>query len=113
MSKFSDYTYYHGEKDCPFTDVGKSFWWELERYAFENNDEKTKGQLAMTMVFYLKEKLWEGDGQPDTSLKEFLQRAETLYNKGLWYRSYITTKPITLNDVIAASNSLIISSSST
>lgn len=106
MNRYTNYKYYKGEKEPPFAgkDFGKSFWWKLESYAFKANDDKEKGMLSMTMVNYLKELMWEGDGQHDTTKEEMLRRADELYNQGLWSRSYISIKKYTLRQVIEDGN---------
>lgn len=97
MDKYTNYKYYRGEKEDPYksTDFGKSFWWTMELYAFEANDEKEKDMLSMTMIHYLQEHMWEGDGLPDTTKEEMLKRADELYNQGFWSRNYICSKRYT------------------
>lgn len=98
--KYRNYLYYKGETECPFDDFGGTFWWELEKEAVARNDKKQSGQLSITMIHYLKEKMWQGDAMSDTTEKEFLERAEELYIGGLWSRSYLTTQSYTLGQVI-------------
>lgn len=102
---FENYKYYKGEKVNPFEgkDFGRSFWWKVEYYAASNHDDKEKGQLSQTMFYYLKEHHWQGDSHPNTTLQEFQQRARELYMRGIWSRSYITTKSHTIEQAIAES----------
>lgn len=93
-----NYRYYHGEDECPFSNRGKSFWWTIERYAHERNDNKEKDELSQSMVYYLKEKMWDGDGQHDTTLEEMLKRAGQMYLKGVWSRSYLNSKSYTFQE---------------
>lgn len=88
--KFKNYSYYKGEDKCPFDDTGRCFWWRLESEAVSNSDKKNPGELSSTMWSYLRNKMWQGDGQWNTSEKEFMERAKRLYNSGLWSRSFIT-----------------------
>lgn len=102
MEDFKNYQYYKGEKENPFEgkDFGKAFWWTVEMYAVEAKDEKEPNVLSLTMVAYLKEHHWEGDGQHDTSKEEMLRRADELYNHGLWCRDYIGLKRCTFQQAI-------------
>lgn len=102
MDKYNNYKYYKGEKENPFQgkDFGRAFWWQLELYAFEANDDKEKDMLSMAMVNYLKEHMWEGDGQHDTTKEEMLKRADELYNQGFWSRDYIGLKRYTFQQVV-------------
>lgn len=88
---YKNYSFYKGETACPFNDAGRSFWWRLESEAAANADKKNPGELSSTMWDYLREKMWQGDAEPDTSEAEFQKRAERLYSLGLWSRSFITT----------------------
>ena len=102
---YENYSYFKGEKQNPHEyngDVGKYFWWTLESYAAERGDRKKKKELSKTMVEYIREKLWGGDGQPDVSLEVALIRATEMYKIGVWYRSYVTCSWITLDDAIKA-----------
>lgn len=100
-SYLQNFTYYKGERRCPYIkDKGKAFWWKVEKYAFEGDDEKENKQLSMTMVGYLKEHHWQGDALSNTTLEDFLHRAEELYIKGIWSRSYICLKSFSLKDAI-------------
>lgn len=38
--KFDNYSFYKGEKECPFVDINHCFWWNLEYEAVVNNDKK-------------------------------------------------------------------------
>ena len=102
--KYENYSYYKGEKENPFTgkNSGKAFWWELEREAFERGDRKKKKELSKAMVDYIREKMWDGDGQHDISLEVALIRATEMYKIGVWFRSYITCSRVTLDDAIKA-----------
>ena len=88
---YKNYSFYKGETSCPFNDEGRSFWWRLESEAASKSDKKNPGELSTTMWDYLREKMWQGDAEPDTSEAEFKERAERLYSLGLWSRSFITT----------------------
>lgn len=81
------------------------FWWKLELYAIEADDEKECDMLSMTMVNYLKEHLWEEDGQYDTTKEEMLKRADELYNHGIWSRDYIGLKRYTFQQAVQYSKS--------
>ena len=85
MDKYKNYKYYKGEKEYPFRDFGKAFWWIVELYAIEKKDEKEREVLSKTMIDYIKEHHWEGEGH-DTSKEEMLKRANLLYKKGFWSR---------------------------
>lgn len=61
--------------------------------------------LSMTMVNYLKEHLWEGDGQHNTTKEEMLKRADELYNHGIWSRNYIGLKQYTFQQAVQESKS--------
>ena len=98
------YSYYKGEADCPYKDSGRRFWWKLESYAFNAKDHKEKNALSKTMIFYLQEHMWEGDGQHDTTKKEMLKRANELYNKGFWSCNYISFKRHTFQQVVESEN---------
>lgn len=87
---YKNYSYFKGETVCPFKDEGRCFWWRLESEAAANSDKKNPGELSSTMWNYLREKMWQGDGQWDTSEKEFKERAKRLYALGLWSRSFIS-----------------------
>lgn len=103
--KYENYSYYKGESKNPFEgkDFGKAFWWELERDAFERGDKKQKRQLSESMVEYIREKMWDGDGQHDISLEVALIRAAELYRLGVWARSYITVGRFSLDMAIKES----------
>ena len=75
MADLKNYKYYKGEAENPYQnkDFGKAFWWKVEMYAAQQNDDKEQDMLSMTMVNYLKEHHWEGDGQHDTSKEEMLK----------------------------------------
>lgn len=88
---YKNYSFYKGEDVCPFDDVGRSFWWRIEKEAALKNDKKSPGELSSTMWNYLREKMWQGDAQSDTSESVFCERAKRLYSLGLWSRSFITT----------------------
>ncbi len=105
MANFNNYKYYKGEQNDPYEgkDFGKSFWWTLESYAAKADDEKERDMLSMTMVQYLKEIMWEGDGQPDTTKEEMLKRADELYNHGFWSRNYIGHKSYTFQQAVQES----------
>ncbi|HBC20903.1 MAG TPA: hypothetical protein DC009_02155 [Porphyromonadaceae bacterium] len=92
--------YYKGEKNCPFSDSGRSFWWHLESESVAHGDKKKTGELSPTMWNYLREKMWQGDAQPNTSESEFHERAERLYSLGLWSRSFITTLDYPMSRVV-------------
>lgn len=102
---YENYSYYKGEKQNPFEgkDFGKAFWWNLESHASERGDKKQKRQLSESMVEYIREKMWDGDGQHDISLEVALIRATEAYKLGIWARSYITCSDYTLDQAIAAS----------
>ncbi len=91
------YKYYNGEKENPFEgkDFGKAFWWKVELYAIEANDKKEDDKLSRTMMDYVHDLCWEGDGQSDTTWDDALKRATKMYVKGIWARSHITTKSFT------------------
>ena len=93
-----NYKYFNGEKENPFKgkDFGKAFWWKVERYGFEAGDKKEDGKLSRTMMDYIKEHHWEGDGQSNTDMLTALKRATTMYQKGIWSRSFVTVKSFTL-----------------
>lgn len=98
----ASYKYYHGESENPFAhDFGRSFWWRVESYAAERKDAKEAGRLSASMINYLREHIWQGDAQSDTTESEFLVRAQELYSLGLWSRSYICIKAWTLSLVKA------------
>ncbi|MGN0237594.1 MAG: hypothetical protein ACI4AK_05865 [Lepagella sp.] len=101
--KFSNYSFYKGEEFCPFSDFGRCFWWRLESEAVSNCDKKIVGELSPTMWTYLREKMWQGDAQPNTSEIEFEKRASRLYALGLWSRSYITNIEYPFSRVIEES----------
>lgn len=107
MAKFNNYKYYKGESKNPYEgkDFGKAFWWTVERYAVEADDEKERDMLSMTMVHYLKEHHWEGDCQSDTTKEEMLKRAEELYNHGIWCGDYISLKRYTFQQAVQYSKS--------
>lgn len=97
-----NYKYYKGETANPYIskDFGKAFWWTVELYAAENGDEKESATLSMTMVNYLKEKMWQGDAHPNTTLQEMLKRADVLYNHGIWSRDYICNKSFSYQQAV-------------
>lgn len=97
---YKNYSFYKGEKVCPFQDAGRCFWWRLELEAALNNDKKNPGDLSSTMWNYLREKMWQGDAEPDTSEAEFRKRAKRLYSLGLWSRSFITTLDYPISRVV-------------
>lgn len=99
--------YYKGEPNNPYQgkDFGKAFWWKLELYAIEADDEKECDMLSMTMVNYLKEHLWEGEGQYGTTKEEMLKRADELYNHGIWSRDYIGLQRYTFQQAVQYSKS--------
>lgn len=97
-----NYKYYNGEAENPYEgiDFGKAFWWTVESYAFTYRDKKEQDKLSSTMIRYLKEHMWEGDGQPDTAEKEMLVRAHELYINGIWSRDYICCKHYTFQQAV-------------
>lgn len=97
---YKNYSYYKGEAVCPFKDDGRCFWWRLESEAAANSDKKNPGELSSTMWNYLREKMWQGDAQPETSEQEFKDRAKRLYSLGLWSRSFITTVDYPISRVV-------------
>lgn len=107
MANLKNYKYYKGEPTNPYEskDFGKAFWWVVELYAVEAGDEKERDMLSLTMVNYLKEHLWEGDGQHDTTKEEMLKRADELYNHGIWSRDYIGLKRCTFQQAVQYSKS--------
>lgn len=102
MADLKNYKYYKGEAENPYQDkdFGKAFWWKVEMYAAQRNDDKERNMLSMTMVNYLKEHHWEGDGQHDTTKEEMLKRADELYNNGIWSRDYIGLKRYTFQQAV-------------
>jgi len=103
--KYENYSYYKGEKENPHQyngDVGKYFWWTIEAHAAERGDRKRKKELSDSMVDYIREKIWDGDGEHDISLEVALIRATEMYKIGVWFRSYITCSRVTLDDAIKA-----------
>ncbi len=100
-----NYKYFNGEKECPFTDFGRSFWWKVEMYAAHANDDKDLDMLSMTMVNYLQEHHWDGACQHDTTKEEMLKRADKLYNHGIWSGDYIRIKRYTFQQAKEYSNS--------
>ena len=97
----SNYSYYKGQQKNPYNDKGKFFWWNVEKEAYDRGDEKKEGELSMSMALYIKEKLWLGDGQPDTTLEEMYKRAQQMYNDGIWSRHYLCLKKYTYKEAIA------------
>ncbi len=97
---YKNYSFFKGEDACPFNDSGRAFWWRLEKEAATNVDAKNPGELSSTMWGYLREKMWQGDAHPDTSEKEFRERARRLYSLGLWSRLFITTADYPLSSVV-------------
>ena len=55
MVDLKNYKYYKGEAENPYQnkDFGKAFWWKVEKYAAQRNDDKERDMLSMTMVNYL------------------------------------------------------------
>lgn len=90
-TNFENYSFFRGESTCPFSDEGRCLWWRVESYAVENGDIKISGELSPTMLAYLREHMWQGDAQPDTSETEFKKRAQAMYSRGVWSRSHLTT----------------------
>jgi hypothetical protein len=103
-SKFDNYSFYKGEEKNPFTGAdslsGKSFWWDLERYAFEAGDEKLSGRLSDTMLEFIRERVWQSDSGWDTTWEVGIKRATELYKKGLWSSRYISNKEATIDEAI-------------
>lgn len=100
---YENYSYFKGEKKNPHEhngDVGKSFWWTLESYAAGHGDQKKKKELSVTMIGYIREKMWEGDGYSDLSLEVALIRATEMYKLGIWDRSYLNCSWVKLDDAI-------------
>lgn len=89
---YKNYSFYKGEEVCPFSDFGKAFWWRVESYSAEQDDDKKPERLSPVMFAYLKSHMWEGDAQPTTSLVEFKKRATALYLRGAWSRNYVTQR---------------------
>ncbi len=89
---YKNYSFYHGEAECPFSDEARCLWWRLECEAATNGDDKKPGELSSTMWDYLREKMWQGDAQSNTSESEFNKRARELYLRGAWSRSYLTQR---------------------
>lgn len=90
---FANYIYFKGEDESPFEDDGKSFWWMVESYAYNANDEKLKDQLSETMCAYLRERHWQGDTcDANTKWSVALERATEMYLKGIWKGSYLSRK---------------------
>lgn len=92
--------FYKAEKESPFLSSGISFWWRIESYAVERGDKKERDSLSPSMVSFLKQHMWEGDGQHDTTEDEFHKRATELYKAGVWSRSYINVRSFTWEDVL-------------
>ena len=103
-TRFDNYSFFRGEKTCPFTDFGRRFWWTVESYAVEYGDDKVAGELSPTMWNYLREKMWQGDGQPDTSEYEFKNRAEEMYRNGVWSRSYLNVRDFPRTRIFSETN---------
>lgn len=103
--KYDNYSYYKGEKQNPYEgkNYGKSFWWKLEREAFEHGDRKRKKELSKTMEEHIREKTLKGDGQADISLEVALIRATEMYKMGVWAQSYVTEGRFTLDMAIKES----------
>lgn len=98
---YKNYSYYKGEEKCPFDGLsGKSFWWELEQYAFENKDEKLAGRLSDTMLEFIRERVWQSDSGWDTTWEIGIKRATELYKKGLWSSRYICTSSANIDEAI-------------
>lgn len=100
---YDNYSYYKGEKQNPHQfngDVGKCAWWNLEYEAALRGDVKKKKQLSKTMIEYIREKIWGGDGQPDISLEVALIRATEMYKMGIFSRDYLTCSWVTIDDAI-------------
>lgn len=97
MDKYANYKYFKGEKEEPFEDEGKSFWWKVESYAFNANDEKQKDQLSETMCAYIRERHYQGDTS-DANIKwsVALERATEMYLKGIWEGSYLSRKKVSI-----------------
>lgn len=91
--------YYKGEKECPYEDFGKHFWWVVEMYGVDAKDEIKSNTLSKTMLHYILEHHWDGDCQHNTDKETAIKRATELYNKGLWSGSYICSATYTINDV--------------
>lgn len=90
--EFANYTYFKGEDICPFDDVKKSFWWDVERYAYSKGDKKVQDELSSTMKKFLKERVWQSESGHTTSWDEALKRAQECYIFGMWNAGYITDK---------------------
>lgn len=55
--------------------------------------------LSLTMVEYLKEKMWLGD----TTKEEMLKRSDKLYKNGYWSRTYIGINQYTYEEAVEES----------
>lgn len=95
--KLKNYKYYKGEKESPFNDDGKSFWWKVESYAFNASDDKREDQLSETMCAFIRERHWQGDTyNANTKWSVALERATEMYLKGVWSGSYLTRWKVSL-----------------
>lgn len=91
MDKYANYKYYKGEKENPYSIFeGRGIWWNIETYAFDNEDEKEKDYLSITMLLYIRERHWEG--LPTTTWEECVKRATWMYRNGLWNSAYLSNK---------------------
>lgn len=102
--KSENYYFFKGESACPFIDEGPCFWWRLESEAFSAQDKKKPRELSPTMWAYLREKMWQGDGQADTSESEFKARAQEMYLGGVWSRSYLNVRSFPRSRVFREKN---------
>ena len=97
MKDFTNYKYYNGEDRSPYRDDGKDFWWRVEKYAHDANDDKIENQLSETMCAYIRERHWQGDtANTNTTWPVALGRATEMYLKGVWEGSYLTRKKVAI-----------------
>ena len=94
--------YYRGEDKNPYIgrNFGWAFWWDMEFESVERGQAPKKDELSEAMKYYIKEKMWSGDGQPDTTWETALERATSLYKLGEWSRGYITCQCMTLEHAV-------------
>lgn len=96
MGKF---LYYHGESQNPYPDSsGKRFWWNLELYASEQNDDKITNELSDTMWRFIHNRIM-GETYMMISESEHRRRCTELYRKGWWNASYVTDNKYTLEQL--------------
>ena len=95
MDKYKNYMYYKGEENSPYREDGKSFWWRVESYAFQNGDDKIQDTLSETMCAYLRERHWQGDTcDANIRWETALKRATEMYLKGTWEGSNLSRKSV-------------------